>query len=180
MDVFFETAAKHFAKNPTSETADLILSLGGAIQTQLSKTKDAETQTSPQREMAGVASEDRLRGKGRGLIQRRDGWFCPKNEFIWIGDTREKHREAEEMFEDAEEIDYENDRDTSVYLEAFGDVLGEKYPPIPDWFGENKTYFFPWNLPKGYWENRKYFNEDNRTDVGLVFNILKVTVALTE
>lgn len=129
MDVFFETAAKHFAKNPTSETADLILSLGGAIQTQLSKTKDAETQTSPQKKIA-------------------------------------------------EEKDYENDKDTSVYLEIFGRVnrdgeWQEKYPPNPDWFGENKTYFFPWNVPKGYWNDRKYFNEHDPEDVGLVHKILK-------
>lgn len=191
MDVFIETAAKHFVKNPTSETTEMILLLGDAIQKQLSKVKDSETQTSPQKEMLGVKVTGELRGMGRGLMQRCDGQFCPKNEFLWIGDTREEHREehiepisgvsvaalnaceAEEIYEDAEEKNYENDKDTLAYLETFGDLLGEKYPPNPDWFGENKTYFFPWNCPKGYWQNRKYFNEDDPEDVGLVHNILQ-------
>ena len=179
MDVFVETAAKHFAKNPTSETADMILSLGRAIQTQLS-----ETQTSPQSEMAGVAKGDELRGMGRGLIQRCDGQFCPKNQFLWIGDTREEDcdqvQEAEVMFENAEEKDYENDRDTSIYLERFGDFTRRGFGPNPDWFGDNKTHFYHMNVPKGYWCNRNNFNENDPKDVSLVYGILKDRVDFYE
>jgi hypothetical protein len=158
------------------ELNEYILSIAVAIQTQFEKTKEAETQATPHRQMAGVAKSHQLRGVGRGLVERRDGYFAPKNEFIWIGAPRNKAREfvdeTKGMFEDAKEKDYENDKDTSVYLELFGDVYGEKFPPNPDWFGANETYFFPWNLPKGYWGDRKYFNENDRKDVELVHSIL--------
>lgn len=182
MDLFAAAAAKHFTKNPTPETADMILLLGEEIQ-KLIEVKEVKQDM----------ENSKLRGVGRGLIQRRDGHFSPRNEFIWIGDTREQHREehiepsggvcvaaldaceAEEMFRDAEEKNYENDKDTSTYLEIFCDVpLLDGAHPIPDWFGENKTYFFPWNCPKGYWHNRKHFNENDPEDVGVVRVILKV------
>ena len=194
MDVFIEAAAKHFAKNPTPETTDLILLLGGAIQKQLSKVNHVETQTAPQKEIIGVFPIGQLRGMGRGLIQRRDGQFFPKNEFLWIGNTREKHREpsdgvciaaldaneAEEMFENAEEKDYENDRDTTVYKEIFCDFSRRGFGPNPDWFGDNKTHFYPMNVPKGYWCNRNNFNENDPTDVSLVYGILKDRVDFYE
>ena len=101
MDVFIESAAKHFAKNATPETADLILLLGDAIQKQLSKVNDVETQTAPQKKMIGVFPIGELRGMGRGVIQRCDGQFFPKNQFLWIGDTREEDnvqvQEAEDL-----------------------------------------------------------------------------------
>ena len=67
-----------------------------------------------------------------------------------------------------EEKEYDNDQDTNEYINIFYDI---KYV-LPKKFGENKTYFYLSNLPKGYWANNKCFDHDNGMDNGIVYCVL--------